>query len=168
MKTFSDYFGKTLRFIQPSIWKRSFELRDGNDIIGSLDYPKFFSVRAEVKIFGSKWEFYEPKWWKNLIEIREAGKELPIADYKPPTFKQKGKLELPHGESVFLCNNFFRTTYEIQDRYEKRIVLYKNKMSMKTNTEIQIEKRSEIMDKYPWILLFIVYVELNKKRQRSS
>ena len=168
MKTFSDYFGKTLHFIQPSIWKRSFELRDGNEVIGTLAYPKFFSVRAEVKIFGSKWEFYEPKWWKNLIKIREAGKELPIADYKPPTFKQKGKLELPHGESVFLCNNFFRTTYEIQDRYEKRIVLYKNKMSMKANTEIQIEKRSEIMDKYPWILLFIVYVELNKKRQRSS
>ena len=87
---------------------------------------------------------------------------------KPPAFKKKGKLELPHGESVFLCTNFFKTTYEIQDRYENRLVLFKNKMSMKTNTEIQIEKRSEIMDKYPWILLFIVYVELNKKRQRSS
>lgn len=168
MKTISDYYGKTLHFVQPSIWKRAFELKDGEQVMGTLSYPKFFSARAEVKIFDLKFEFYEPKWWKRLIEIREMGKELPVASYKPPTFKQKGKLELPHGESIFLCNNFFRTAFEIQDRYEKRLVLFNNKLSMKTNTEIQIEKRSEIMDKYPWILLFIVYVELNKKRQRSS
>lgn len=168
MKTFSDYYGKTLLFIQPSIWKRKFELRDGNNVVGTLVYPKFFSRKAEVKIFDIKWEFYEPQWWKRLIEIREMGKELPIASYKPPTFKQKGKLELPHGESVFLCNNFFRTAFEIQDRYEKRLVLFENKFSIRTNTEIHVEKRSEIMDKYPWILLLIVYVEINKKRQRSS
>ena len=168
MKTISDYYGKTLHFVQPSIWKRAFELKDGEQVIGTLTYPKFFSTRVEVKIFDKKWEFYQPKWWNQLIEIREAGKELPIAKYKSPAFKKKGKLELPHGESVFLYSNLFRTTYEIQDRYESRLVLFKNKMSMKANTEIQIEKRSEIMDKYPWILMFIVYVELNKKRQRSS
>jgi hypothetical protein len=168
MKTLSDFFGKTLMFIQPSIWKRAFELRDGNEIIGTLTYPKFFSVKADANIFATKWEFYEPKWWKNLIEIREAGRELPIASLKPSTFKKKEKLELPHGESVFVCSSFFRTTFEIQDRYEKRIVVFNNKIRMKLKIEIQIEKRSEILDKYPWILLFVVYIELNKKRQRSA
>jgi len=168
MKTISDYFGKTLNFVQPSIWKRAFELKDGEQVIGTLTYPKFFSIRVEAKIFDKKWEFYQPTWWKRLIDIREIGKELPIASYKPPDFKKKAKLELPHGESVFLCSNLFRTTYEIQDRYETRLVLFKNKFSMKANTEIQIEKRSEIMDKYSWILLLMLYVELNKKRRRSS
>ena len=69
MKTISDYYGKTLRFVQPSIWKRAFELKDGERVIGTLTYPKFFSTRAEANIFDMKWEFYEPKWWKRLIEI---------------------------------------------------------------------------------------------------
>jgi len=168
MKTFSDYFGKTLHFVQPSIWKRAFELKDGEQVIGTLTYPKVFSIGVEVKIFDKKWEFYQPTWWKRLISIREAGKELPFASYKPLGFKKKTKLELPHGESVFLCSNFFKTTYEIQDRYESRLVLFKNKMSMKTKTEIQIEKRSELMDNYPWILLLMLYVELNSKKRRSS
>jgi hypothetical protein len=168
MKTFSEYFGKTLLFVQPSIWKRSFELRDDHQVIGTLTYPKFFSVKAEANIFDTKWEFYEPKWWKNLIEIREAGRELPIASLKPSTFKKKERLELPHGESVFLCSNFFSTNFEIQDRYEHRLVLFKNKFGLKTKIEIQIEKRSEILDKYPWILLLVVYAELNRKRRRSS
>jgi hypothetical protein len=168
MKTLSEYFGKTLQFVQPSIWKRDFELKYGNQLIGMLTYPKFFSVKAEAKIFNTKWEFYEPRWWKRVVEIREVGKELAIASYKPPTFKKKGKLELPHGDSVFLYSNIWATTYEIQDKYERRIILLKSKIGMKVNIEIQVEKRSEVLDKYPWVMLLIVYAEINKKRRRSS
>lgn len=168
MKTLSDYFGNTLNFTQPSIGKRSFELRDDKEVIGTLSYPKFFSVRAEVKIFGRKWEFYEPKWWKQLIEIREIGKELPIASYKSPAFKKQGKLELPQGESVLLYSNFLSTTYEIRDKNESRLVLFKSKFGFRTKIEIQIEKRSEVLEKHPWILLLIIYVEINRSRRRSS
>ena len=79
--------------IQPSIWKRAFELRDGNEIIGTLTYPKFFSVKADANIFDTKWEFYEPKWWRNLIEIREAGRELANSQSSNlRLFKNKGKV----------------------------------------------------------------------------
>lgn len=168
MKTFSDYYGKTLHFIQPSIWKRNFELRDGNRVIGTLIYPKFFSVRAESEIFDIKWEFYEPKWWKQIVEVREKGKELPIASYKPPVFKKQGKLDLPHGESMFLHSNFFKASYEIKDKYNNRIVLFGKKVSMNIKIEIQLEKKSELLDKHPWVLLLLLYVELNKRRRRSS
>ena len=127
MKTLSDYFGKTLMLIQLSIWKRAFELRDGNEIIGTLTYPKFFSVKADVKIFDTKWEFYEPKWWKNLIEVREPGKLLPIASFKPALIKNKEKLELPHGESLNLHSNLFSTTLEILDKYDARLILLEKK-----------------------------------------
>ena len=125
-------------------------------------------MTAHANIFGTKWEFYEPHWWKRVNEIREAGKELPIASYKLPAFKKIGKLELPHGESVFLSSNIFRSTLEILDKYDARLVLFKRKKIFKTNIEIQIEKRSEVLDKHPWILLLIIYVEINKSRRRSS
>ena len=168
MKTFSDYFGKTLLFIQPSIWKRTFELRDGNEIIGTLTYPKFFSVKADANIFDTKWEFYEPKWWKNLVEVREPGKSLPLASFKPALIKNKEKLELPHGESLNLHSNLFSTTLEILDKYDARLISLKRKMNIKTTYEIQIEKRSETLDRYPWALLLIIYVEINKSRRRSA
>jgi len=168
MKTFSDYFGKTLNFIQPSIWKRTFELRDGNEIIGTLTYPKIFSVRADANIFDTKWEFYEPKWWKNLVEVREPGKSLPLASFKPALIKNKEKLELPHGESLNLHSNLFSTTLEILDKYDARLVSLKRKMNVKTTYEILIEKRSETLDKNPWALLLIIYVEINKNRRRSA
>lgn len=168
MKTLSDYFGKTLYFIQPSIWKRAFELRDGNEIIGTLTYLKFFSVRAVANILNTKWEFYEPHWWKRVNEIRELGKELPIASFKPTMFKKKEKLELPHGESVWFYSNLLGTTLEILDHYNARLVLLKRKMKIKTTYEIQIEKRSEVLDRNPWVLLLIIYVEINKSRRRSA
>ena len=168
MKTLSDYYGKTLQLIQPSLWKRAFKLKDGNEVIGTLTYPKFFSVRALANIFDTKWEFYEPHWWKRVNEIREAGKELPIASYKPPAFKKKGKLELPHGESAFLSSNIFKSTIEILDKYDSPLVLLKRKMNIKTTYEIHIEKRSEVLDKHPWVLLLIIYIEINKSRRRSA
>lgn len=168
MKTISDYFGKTLLFIQPSIWKRAFELRDGNEIIGTLTYPKFFSVKADVKIFDTKWEFYEPKWWKNLVEVREPGRENPIASFKPALLKNKETLKLPSGENVIIGSNLLSTTLEILDHYNARLVLLKRKMTLKTTYEIQIEKRSEVLDRNFWVLLFIIYVEINKNRRRSA
>lgn len=168
MKTLSEYFGKPLLFIQPSIWKRSFELRDGNENIGTLSYPKFFSVKADVKIFDKELEFYEPKWWKNLVEIREAGRELPIASFKPALLKNKEALKLPSGESVILNSNLFSTTIEILDHYNSRLVTLKRKMNIKTTYEIQIEKRSEVLDRNPWVLMLIIYVEINKNRRRSA
>ncbi len=168
MKTFSDYFGKTLQFIQPSLWKRSFELRDGNEVIGSLTYPKFFSVKADVKIFDKRWEFYEPKWWKHLIEIREAGRELPVASFKPAVFKRKERMALPRGGGVTFSSSFFRTTVGLLDNYGSQLAVLNRKMNIKTKYEIQIEKRSEMLDEHPWILLLIIYVELNRSRRRSS
>lgn len=168
MKTLSEYFGKTLHFIQPSIWKRSFELKYGSEEIGTLTYPKFFSVKARAKIFGAQWEFYEPKWWKNLIEIREAGKELPIASYKPALLKSKEKIALPYGESLILQANLFSTSLEILDNYNSRLVSLKKKMNIKTTYEILIEKRSEVLDRNPWVLLLIIYAEINKNRRRSA
>jgi hypothetical protein len=168
MKTFSDYFSKTLLIVQPSIWKRTYELKDGDKLIGTLTYPKFFSVAGHAIIFDTKWEFYEPKWWKQLVEIREIGKELPIASYKPPAFKKKGKLELPHGESVFLSSNTFGSTLEILDKYDTRLVLFKSKKIFKTNIEIHFEKSSEVLDKYPWIVWLIFYVETNQRRHSSA
>ena len=41
-------------------------------------------------------------------------------------------------------------------------------MNVKTTYEILIEKRSETLDKNPWALLLIIYVEINKNRRRSA
>jgi hypothetical protein len=168
MKTLSDYIGRTLQFTQPSIWKRAFELRYGSEILGTLIYPKTFSLKAEANIFNKNFEFIEPKWWKNLIEIREAGKEQPIASYKPALLKSKEKIALPYGESLILEANLFSTTLEILDNYNSSLVSLKRKMNVKTTYEIQIEKRSEVLDRNPWVLLLIIYVEINKNRRRSA
>lgn len=168
MKNLSDYLGRTLQFTQPSIWKRAFELRYGSEILGTLTYLKTLSTKAEAKIFDKNWELYEPKWWKNLIEIKEAGKEVPIASYKPALLKSKGKILLPYGESLVLSANLFSTTLEILDHYNSRIVLLKRQLTLRTNYEIQIERRSEVLDRNPWVLLLIIYVEINKNRRRSG
>ena len=41
-------------------------------------------------------------------------------------------------------------------------------MNIKITYEIQMEKRSEVLDRNPWILLLIIYVELNKNRGSSA
>lgn len=168
MKTLSEHFGKTLQFIQPSIWKRSFELRDANEVIGTLVYPKFFSVKAEVNILDTKLEFYEPKWWKNLVEARDANRTEPLISFKPALIKNQSELELPHGESLILKSNLFSTALEILDHHNVRLVLLKSKMSMRTKFDIQIEKRSEVLDKYPWVILLVIYIDINKRRRRSA
>jgi len=39
--------------------------------------------------------------------------------------------------------------------------------SMKFKVEVIINKKSELIDQYPWLILLAIYIELQAKRRQS-
>lgn len=163
MKKLSEYYGQKLEFNQPSVWKTYYELKAGDELIGIIKKVKKFSSQLEVEISGKKWIFYRPSFWRSEIAVKESGYSLPYAKFKGNILKQHGTIELPKGERIKLVFKTFKKNYEIQNSSGEVLVKLVDKIKFRTTVEIYMEKRSELIDKYPWIILLAWYISAQKK-----
>lgn len=166
MKLISEYTGEKIWFLQPSVWKNIHELRVHDEVIGTMQQKGFFcGIKWFVTIQNKTWEIYKPNWWKNNLDIRECGYEMPFANFIRDRFRAKGTLELPKGEKIKIEPHFFKHTCEIKNEQFECLTRINLKSSMKEKAEVIIEKKSESIDKYPWIIMLAYIISLEQKQQ---
>jgi len=167
MKPISDYLGEKLFFDQPSMFKRFYELRANDGVIGSMQQKGFFGMKWDSSIQNKNWEIYKPSIWRSLFEIRQAGYEMPIASFAREGFRSRGTVTFPMGEKLKIVPHLFRGFTEIADERDECLVRIKSKASLREKAEVLVEKRSETLDKYPWIILLAYIITLEQKHQAA-
>lgn len=167
MKPLSDYMGEKLLFTQPSAFKRIHELRVNDTLLATMQQKGFFGMRWEISIQNKNWEIYKPSFWKSAIDIREAGYELPIAIFTKERFRSKGVVSLSKGEKIKIEPHLFKGFCEIKNLQEELIARIKPKSSLKDKAEVIIEKKSGLMDRYPWIIILAYIIILEQRHQAS-
>lgn len=167
-KKLSDYLGKDLALTQLNFFRRDFELKCSDEIIASISHPKWYSSNFEIRWNNNKWFIYHPSIWKSIIEIKEIGKQLPLASYKKVKFKSEGIVDLPMGQQLKLYFRFFRGAYEVQNMSGECLVLIKDKFSFKEKSVFYVQQRSELLDKYPWVILLAWYISAQRKQRGAA
>jgi hypothetical protein len=166
MKTISEYIGQEIMFAQPSVWKRTYELKANEETIGTLEQKGFFCGMKWIAAIQNKtWEIYKPSFWKASLDIREAGYEMPIANFIRDSFRSKGTLNLPKGERIKIEPHLFKGYCEIKNEQDESLVQIKLKSSMKEKAFVSIVKKSDVFDKYPWIIMLAYLIALEQKQQ---
>ena len=168
MRKISDYIGNELLIFQKSIWKREFELRVGDEVIAQLYYPKFFTDSAEFSIQNEIYEFYKPRFFSRDVDIRKKGYQNPIAQFKNNFWGSKGVLELPRGVRLNMKFGLFRKLAEIYLGESNLLISILSRFSLKEKREVIIEKRSEAVDEYPWIIMLAFYLSQLRKRNSAA
>lgn len=168
MKKLSDYIGSELKIFHHSILKRDFELKSGDDLIARLYYPKILSDLAELTIGEETYEFYRPKFFSRDVDIRKKGYQNPFAHFKNNFWGSNATLELPRGTKLKMKFGYFRKQAEIYFGENELLVSILNKFSIKERCDVVIEKRSEIIDEYPWIIMLGFYLAQLMKRNSAA
>jgi len=168
MKKLSEYQGEKLQVVQPSFFKRIFELRSDTELLSKLSYPKFFGRNAvtEGNLTGI-FEFYFPSFWKSEIEIRPKDYQQPIAKYSGRIFSLTEIIELPKGEKVLLKSFALRQKKEIQSDSGETLVAFNYAISFKFRIDIEIVKKSDLIDKYPWLIMLVIYIADQHKKSKG-
>lgn len=167
MKQLSQYIGEELYLVQPSIWKRVYELRSPESVLLTMKYPKLFSTLAVVSDGNETWEIYKPSIWRSNLEIRKQGNQLPFAKFVSEKWGGGGTFELPHGERLRYIFKIWKGHNELQAHYGIRLVSFKRKFALKPQYHLSIEQASELLDKYPWVIMAVYYLIL-ERRQHSA
>lgn len=164
MKTLSEMAGETLIIHQPSVWKNYYEFKHGDEILGTITGKGIFGITMIFKMGNNEWEIYRQNFWKSEIGIRQAGYELPYATYKKEKFKNRGIVKLYKGEQLLIEYRLLRGGYSVQTLSGEYLAIFKEKVSIKDKTQIKIEQKSELLDKYPWVIILAWYLSLQRRR----
>jgi hypothetical protein len=167
MNLLTNYIGQTLTFNQPKITRREFELSSSEERLAKVVFPKLFSNSAVVEGFGEKWEIKQLSIWRTEFGIYKFGYQEPFAKYISNFWRTKGTIELPKGARLNCKSGRIKRPFGVYASNGELLLLYLNKFSLKGRTTVTIEKRSELIDKYPWIIMLGWYIILQNRRGRA-
>jgi hypothetical protein len=168
MKKISYYAGESQVIVQPSVFRREYKLKFAEEVLATMDFPKYFSNNAIVEISDEKYEFKQPSIWSSEIHIYKTGQSYPFAKYESNFWRTKGEVSLSRGEKIYFKYGIFKRACEISTSSGQLLVLIKNIFSIKAQNTVEIKRQSEVLDENPWIILLGYYVILQHRRSAAA
>jgi len=162
----SQLSGKILKITQPSIWKNNYELKYDEELIGKITLRNIFSFGLFITVGEDEWEIYKPNFWKAEIAVRVKGRENPIAAYNKKFFSREGTVYLPKGQRLKIKSGIAKRKYGVFALSGVCLASIKDEVSFKAKSLVYIESSSELLDKYPWVIILAWY--LTRKRKQAA
>ena len=120
MKQIQDLSGRELRWVQPRAFQCSYELRDGDQVVATLQSPQFSSA-AVFESGGGRWTFRRAGFWVPRTLVFDAS-ERPIATYHPSFWLPGGSLEIEGVGTLRAKSNFSLSRFDFRGNGEEPLV----------------------------------------------
>jgi hypothetical protein len=109
MTPIAQVVGSPLRWSQPTLMRREYELRSQEDITATLKWQNAFGSLALAETVDQKWTMKRSGFLRPSVTIREADSEQEIAAFRP-NWGGEGKLQFAQGSwYAWQTTNFWRT-----------------------------------------------------------
>lgn len=168
MMRLAESAAPTMEWTQPSALKMNYELRAGDDVVGTLKFRTSFGSFATGEIEDGRWTLKRVGFWRPKATVRAGDSEDTIATFTNHTWSGGGTIELADGRSFRMTSNFWQTKLEIQDESEAPLIRFQNRGVIHLSAAIEIDPRAVTMPELPWLLMLGWYVILLSHRDSAS
>jgi hypothetical protein len=163
MKSITSYLDFTVTLQQSSAWKSFYELRFGDELLGTITMPKLFSDRAEATSADGVWSFERQGLFKPNIVAKLQNDTL-VASYQSHSFKQGGTLTIGEKEVLSVKFGVFRNTLDVYSRFDEQIIHFQNHGVFRHRSEITF---SHTIQQFPLIVFMSCYIFLTAQRDAA-
>jgi len=138
VKTIKEVALGGLLWVQPSRMKQEFELRAGEEVVGTLRWERASLATGETA--NQSWTFKREGFWHPRITVRVAGSDDNIATFQPG-WAGGGTLELEGGGQLRLAAaNFWHSQWDWIDAQNQPLIHFKSHQGLlKVEGEVEIE-----------------------------
>lgn len=165
MKSISAIVGTELRWVQPSIFKQTFELRSGDELAATLQFPKLFGRNARAECQDGCWILEEQGIWKPNIVVKQCNEEQPITTVTMKNFTRVTPFTVDQRRTFRITSNFWRSHYSITTDMGESLVSLKVKHFPRHSAEVELSAKAE---SFPWLLFLLYYIVLLNRRKAGT
>ncbi len=104
MKKITDYLKKELKWVEPYLLKKEYELRSGEETIANLKFRSSFGTLATGESEDGCWTFKRTGFFKTKITIRESDTDKELGIFLNDSWKDGGTLEVNDGRRLLFSD----------------------------------------------------------------
>jgi hypothetical protein len=160
MKPISEATDLPLRWNRLRWFKGDFELRAGDDSVGTLSFHSMWSYLATATSADGTWTFKRTGFWRPEITVRVSGGDADIAVFRYNTWKNGGWLEFRDGRKFRTTDKRWATRFEIRsDRDEVLMSLHASSWT-DSSAEVELGPEAGRLPEQSLLLLFGWYLAI--------
>ncbi len=157
-----------LTWTQPNAFKSEYELRFGDELVGTVRLPKFLSSKAVAESGDGSWTFERVGFWRAKTIIRASGSDSDLAVYSHNAWKGGGTLELAAGRKLIVKTNVWRSTLDVQTAIGEPLIHIKNRGVFRLSASVQMYRKALQIPELPWIVLLGLYLIVMTRRDAAK
>jgi hypothetical protein len=158
MKPLAACLDGRLRWIQPALFARAYDLRHGDDIAGTLVFRSTFGSFATGQTAEGRWTFKRVGFWHPQATVRVEGATSDLAVFEHSTWRGGGTLRLSGGRSIRVTTNLWQSKIEFQLAEDRVLFRYLTDGFLRQQSDLQVLPPLQAMPELPWLLLFGWYL----------
>jgi hypothetical protein len=164
-----DVAGQDLQWRQPKALKVEFELRAGEEVVGTLAFRNSFGSFATGASADGRWTFKRQGFFKPTVTVRAEGAESDLGVFRNRTWKGGGTVELPDGRHLLASTNFWQTRYELTADTDAPLITYRRTSGiMHMSAGMEIHDAAIELPELPWLVMLGWYLRVLLHRDSAA
>jgi len=157
-----------LRWEQPRVFGREWELRHGDETVATLTFRSAFGTLATARCADGSWTFKRVGFWQTRATVRAEGAADDLAVFEHNTWSGGGTLTLAGGRPIRVTTNFWQSKIEFQASEEEVLFRYVTEGFIRQESELEVMPPLHRLREMPWLLLFGWYLVVMMHQDSSS
>ena len=169
MRTIQEAAPSTLSWQQPQAFKCAYELRAGDELLGTLRKTRKVSAAMEAEMGGARYTFEPAGFFRGRVAVREVGTEREPAVFQSG-FCGGGQLLLPDGRSYrWKMTSFWGSRWAFLDNSDRPLVSIRPRNRVfRTGSEVEIAPGALRMPELPVLVLLGWYLLLRINQDSAA
>lgn len=164
-----------LEWVQPKTFQNRYELRSGENLAATLEFPKTFGSLAIAAAADGRWTFKRVGFFSPRITIRIEGQEAELAVYHPKWTGTEGKLQFASGETyTWKVANFWATQF-VWLAGDQQLILFRPGIEdasmsdwFKTQARVEIQPEVGSLSRVSLLILLGWYLMILKQQDDTA
>ncbi len=171
MKSIESMIGRELQWVQPSIFKRKYELRAGDTVVARLEWVKFLGMGAKVESGDGCWVIDQKGVWKSQVTVKKCDHDELLTTVDEERFKRMQKIQLSDGRHVTLKANFWRTTFTLETDTREPLAIVRKHGFFSLKFDVELRRKGASYAEFPWLVLltwYLILVAIRRARAHAA
>jgi hypothetical protein len=149
-------------------FKSEYELRFGDDLLGTMKLPKMLSSLAVFQSEEGSWTIERVGFTSSKTIVKEERSGTEIATYTARAWKGGGILELSEGRRLELRTNIWKNTFEWVMDDGEAIVHMKGRGFLKYCVDVSMNRSALKFPELPWLVALAFYQMIMMRRDSAA
>jgi hypothetical protein len=168
MKHLADVVHSHLRWEQPRVFDRAWDLRHGDETVATLAFRSAFGSFAAAASADGSWTFKRVGFWQSRATVRAEGGADDLAVFEHNTWSGGGTLTLSGGRPIRVTTNLWQSKIEFQLAEDHVLFRYLTDGFLRQEAQLEVMPSLAGMREMPWLLMFGWYLVVMMHQDSAS